>query len=383
MNISNKTVLHDDGSIGMFITREFAEAMEDDSHLPYLRLHDPVQRFLVDYTASEKGQGKSWRTYYEATLHFWREVSVMGLPRGGRGADEVYALLFESVFTLALTQPDWAEECLESLESEERSRGALKYLAHHANQHTRDHEGMVLNFQSIGAVDREGNEKWEDPKMVARYGAVWFGVALICACRVDDNHPEAWFRRGMVQLSEIGWDDDRIHMKIIREAGLRSPVTSRGRLHEHPLIRLARRNYRDGSTEQCAVLEFLNQQCILAGFESEEDFETSDLELARWIRDARTWAAKMRKQSPERFAQLIEESGPDEVARIRSLYDEDIVRDIARLDAIDTARALIKWGHSERGHDRSRTRGEVWDFMLKMVDAAVWISWVFPNPIRK
>lgn len=383
MNMPNGATFHDDGTVGIFITREFAEAIEDDSHLPYLRLNDPIQRFLADYTASEQGQGKSWRTFYEATLHFWREVSVMGLPRGGRGADELYALLFESAFTLALAKPDWAEECLESLESEETSRSALKHLAHHASRHPRDHEGMVLNFRCIGAVNREGNDRWDDPKIVVRFGVIWFGAALICACRVDDDHSEAWFRRGMVQLSEIGWDDDRIHMKIIREACLRSPVTSRGRLHEHPLIRLARRNYRDGSTEQSAVLEFMNQQCILAGFESEEDFETSDLELARWIRDARMWAAKMRKQSPERFAQLIEESGPDEVARIRSLYDEDIVRDIARLDAIDTARALIKWGHSERGHDRSRTRGEVWEFMLKMVDAALWISWVFPNPIRK
>ena len=100
MNIPNGATCHDDGTVGIFITREFAEAIEDDSHLPYLRLNDPVQRFLADYTASEQGQGKRWRTFYEATLHYWREVSVMELPRGGRGADKLYALLFESTFTL-------------------------------------------------------------------------------------------------------------------------------------------------------------------------------------------------------------------------------------------------------------------------------------------
>ena len=49
MNIPNGATFHDDGTVGIFITREFAEAIEDDSHLPYLRLNDPVQRFLADY----------------------------------------------------------------------------------------------------------------------------------------------------------------------------------------------------------------------------------------------------------------------------------------------------------------------------------------------
>ena len=36
------------------------------------------------------------REYCERMIHFWREVSLAGMPRAGRAMDECYALLFES-----------------------------------------------------------------------------------------------------------------------------------------------------------------------------------------------------------------------------------------------------------------------------------------------
>ena len=383
MKASRRSAKRDTGPARQFITKEFAETMDGKSPSPYLRLHDPVQAFLAKHTASENGQTKGWQNYYCSMLHFWREISLMGLPRAGRGADECYALLFESTFSLALARPEWAAECVESLESEERSWGALGYLAHEATQHTGDHTGMVLNFQSIGAVNRERSDDWDDPGFVARFGAIWFGSALLCATRVDENHKHAWLRRGMAELSEAGWKDQRIHTSIIREAALRSPSASRADLQAHPLIRMGRRNYREGSVEQLAVVEFLNEQCVRAGLESEEDMELSDLGLGCWVREARQWAARLRWQEPQRFRALIEESGQDEVTRIRTLFAREVGQNVARRDVLDTTIALIEWGHRRRGHDRSRTRGEVWEFILEVVDAALWLRWVFPNPIRK
>src|SRR6266568_2083429 len=94
-----------------FITKEFADAIAGKTPSPYLRLHDPVQKGLFERAASQ--QGRSWADVYcERMIHFWREVSLAGLPRSGRGLDQCYALLFESAFDLAEAQPDWAIECL-------------------------------------------------------------------------------------------------------------------------------------------------------------------------------------------------------------------------------------------------------------------------------
>ena len=61
----------------------------------------------------------------------------------------------------------------------------------------------------------------------------------------------------------------------------------------HPILRIARLKYCEGSVEQTQVLRFLNAQCIRQGFESEEDYFGSDLTLAQWTRDARQWATNM------------------------------------------------------------------------------------------
>ncbi len=61
---------------------------------------------------------------------------------------------------------------------------------------------------------------------------------------------------------------------------------------EHPILRLARLNYVDGSVEQAAVLRFLNGRLIEQRFESEEDCFWDQLTLAQWVRDARAWATK-------------------------------------------------------------------------------------------
>ena len=84
------------------ITREFADTIAGKTPLPYFRLHDPVQKALVEYAASGEIQKQTGMgEYCERMIHFWREVSLTGMPRAGRAMDECYALLFESAFSLA------------------------------------------------------------------------------------------------------------------------------------------------------------------------------------------------------------------------------------------------------------------------------------------
>lgn len=66
---------------------------------------------------------------------------------------------------------------------------------------------------------------------------------------------------------------NRLHIRLIREAPRRAARASIRELMAHPLLRIARLKYREGSTEQTEVLRFLNARCIQAGFESEEDYQ--------------------------------------------------------------------------------------------------------------
>src|SRR4051794_23098924 len=86
-----------------FITKEFADALAGKQPHPYLRLHDPVVKALVDTAHGP---------YAERMVHFWREVSLAGMKVDGRGMDECYALLLESAFDLALAEPEWATDVL-------------------------------------------------------------------------------------------------------------------------------------------------------------------------------------------------------------------------------------------------------------------------------
>src|SRR6266404_6210964 len=96
-----------------FITKEFADLLAGKTPSPYFRVHDSPQRMLAECRADLRGQPLSETAYIDRMIHFWREVSVAGMPRRGRGMDECYGLLFESVFDLAEAQPECALECLE------------------------------------------------------------------------------------------------------------------------------------------------------------------------------------------------------------------------------------------------------------------------------
>src|SRR5438034_6132950 len=98
-----------------FITKEFADTLAGKTPAPYLRVHDPAQQALValgQYDCSTQERQTGLRPYLDRMIHFWREASLAGMPRTGRAMDECYALLFESTFSLAQSEPVWAVECL-------------------------------------------------------------------------------------------------------------------------------------------------------------------------------------------------------------------------------------------------------------------------------
>lgn len=364
-----------------FITKEFADTLSGKFPAPYLRLHDPVQKALIDYAASGEIQKETGITEYcERMIHFWREVSLAGMPRAGRAMDECYALLFESAFGLAEAEPSWALKALVNKSAAELPTGALNKLAGHTVHGSIAHADLVRAFTEIYAQWRETDQNWHNEVYIPFGGEVWFWVAVLLAAGIGETHGLWPFRSALAQSSSNGWrDDDRLHARLIREAPQSVATTPRAQLMMHPILRIARLKYREGSVEQKQVLRFLNAQCLKQGFESEEDYFVSDLALAQWTRDARQWAKDMLETEREICAELFDEAGETALNRTRMFYHKHLGSSPADFDSLDATDALIKWANEQRGFQFSQYRAQKWEFVVEIVDAALWLGWLFPS----
>ena len=128
------------------------------------------------------------------------------------------------------------------------------------------------------------------------------------------------------------------------------------------------------------VLRFLNAQCIKQGFESEEDYFGSDLTLAQWARDARQWATNMLEAEPEVCEELFHEAGEKALDRTRMFYHQHLGSNPAHVDSLDATAALMKWAKQRRGFEFSQYRAQLWEFVVEIADAALWLGWLFPIP---
>lgn len=352
-----------------FITREFADGLAGKQPHPYLRLHDPVQKALVDTAPGP---------YADRMIHFWREISLAGIPFGGREMDECYALLFESVFDLAEAEPDWAAKIFAEPESSNQRFDLLKALNHQLCQPI-THQGLVEAFRRVYAPLREQDTEWQNPLYVAFISDIWFWAAITAAVGIDEKHPAWQFRCSLVVASANGWGDgSRLHARLIREAPQRAAVTPRDQLMAHPLLRIARLKYQEGGVEQNLVLKFLNSRCIKERFSSEEDHFASDLTLAQWVRDARSWAEQLLENDPQSCPAMFE-AAEYALEDTRELFRRELGCDPANVDDLDATSALMKWAKRQRGFEYSQYRAQLWEFVVTMVDAALWHGWLFPR----
>jgi hypothetical protein len=367
-----------------FITKEFADTLAGKSPSPYLRLHDPVQKALIEYAARGEIQNQTGMPdYFDRMIHFWREVSLAGMPRAGRKMDECYALLFESAFDLAEAEPNWALELLADKPATELPTRALSKLATHTPRGSIAHADLVHAFTEINAPWRETDQNWHNEIYIPFGGEVWFWVAVLLAAGIDENDGLWSFHCAIARSSSDGWGDSRrLHARLIREAPQQAVKAPRARSMSHPILRIARLKYHEGSVEQRQVLRFLNAQCIKEGFESEEDYFGSDLTLAQWSRDARHWAMNMLEDEPEVCRQLLHEAGENALDRTRTFYREHLGSTPSSLDSLDATAALVRWANQRRGFQYSKYRAQAWELVVEVVDAALWLGWLFPSSPR-
>lgn len=317
------------------------------------------------------------RAYLDRMIHFWREISLAGLPIAGKAMDECYALLFESTFSLAQLEPIWAADCLATQAPKDVHIDALWHVARQVETGAITHFDLIAALTHLYAPRREQTRKWENPVNVVLAGELWFHAAIHLAVGISERER---FYCAVAKSAAIGWGDrERLHIRLIREAPRNAQATPRNELMAHPILRIARLKYRDGSVEQTQVLRFLNAQCIKEGFESEEDYFGSDLTLAQWARDARQWATNMLKAEPGICEELFDEAGDKALDRTRMFYQKHLGAEPARVDSIDATAALMKWAKHRRGFEFSQYRAQLWEFVVEIADAALWLGWLFPT----
>lgn len=363
------------------MTREFAEVLVGKTPHPYLRVHDPAQQALVALAQWDCNQGgrAGVRPYLERMIHFWREISVAGVPCGGRAMDECYALLFECAFELAQSEGEWATNALATQSGADVHVNALRHFASEMRNANLSHTDLAAAFTQLYAPRREQADKWNNPVNVALAGELWFWSAVRLAVGTDESDKLWPFRCAISKSAAANWSDaDRLHIRLIRKAPRRAASASIRELMAHPLLRIARLKYREGSTEQTEVLRFLNGRCIQAGFESEEDYFGSDLILAQWARDARHWATDQSRCERGAYQTLIDEAGEDSVVRTQQFFHRHLGQNPEQLDALDSTAALMRWAKNLRGFEFSEYRAQLWEFAVEIVDASLWLGWLFP-----
>jgi len=366
-----------------FITKEFADTLSGKTPAPYLRVHDPAQQALValaQYDSSTQERRTGLRPYLDRMIHFWREVSLAAFPCAGKAMDECYALLFESTFSLAQSEPAWAVDCLATQSPTDVHVDALRNLAHQVKAATIAHSDLVDAFTHLYAPRREQDATWQNPVNVALAGELWFWAAIYLTVETHETDGYLSFHEAIAKSAATDWaDGGRLHIHLIREAPERALRTPRAELMAHPILRIARLKYDEDSIEQSQVLRFLNAQCIKQEFESEEDYFGSDLTLAQWVRDARHWAANMLNVEPEVCEELFREAGEKALDRTRSFYHQHLGSDPVHVDSLDATAALMKWANHRRGFQYSQYRAQLWEFVVEIVDAALWLGWLFPG----
>ncbi len=115
------------------------------------------------------------------------------------------------------------------------------------------------------------------------------------------------------------------------------------------------------------------------GFESEEDYFASDLILAQWVRDARSWAERLLRTEPQVCAAMFDKYGKDGLEDVRAFYREQLGKCPDEFDDLDATAALIRWAKRRWGYECSRYRAEAWEFVVETVNTALWLGWLFPR----
>jgi hypothetical protein len=150
-----------------------------------------------------------------------------------------------------------------------------------------------------------------------------------------------------------------------------------GEAEEHPLLRIARSKYSPGSIEESLVLRFMND-CVIAEGIREENHSAKTRWLATLVRHARCWAEEVLERDPETVNAMFKASADKSIESARALLRRELGPDPADVDDASAAEALMEWA-KHRGFESSENGVGIWPLVVEVVDAALWVGWLFPR----
>ena len=148
---------------------------------------------------------------------------------------------------------------------------------------------------------------------------------------------------------------------------------------DHPIIRLARLKYIEGSIEQGIDIGVINHRLRLEGLKSEEDYLGGELAGGQGGGDERGGATELLSEEPETCAAMFEASHEMALEAVRQLFRTEVGPRPEEVDHLDATAALLRWARRRRGFDYSSYRAQLWEFVVEIVDAALWLGWLFPQ----
>ncbi|MBA3543485.1 MAG: hypothetical protein H0T83_03465 [Chthoniobacterales bacterium] len=155
------------------------------------------------------------------------------------------------------------------------------------------------------------------------------------------------------------------------------PEMLRSAYEEHPLFRVARSKYTEGSVEEMLVFRFLNAEFNAEEIARAEGHSVLAERLFVWVGDARSWAERLLQDDPQMYMAMFEEN-ENGLQDVRVLFRSELGSNPSAVDDQHATGALIGWA-KRRGFDLSGSPVEIWTAVLEIVDAALWLGWLFPR----
>ena len=250
--------------------------------------------------------------------------------------------------------PDFIAKSLKGIETQKQPRRLTTTEAHEFAQ-------LQLNPKNLGEEFKAFMFAWE--------GSISF-TGLGASAMSKERFLET-FGRLALTLRLPFMRNIIEHPEILRDNG-RGDETE-----EHPLLRIARSKYSPGSIEESLVLRFMNDRVIAEGIR-EEDHSAKTRWLATLVRHARCWAEKLLERDPETVNAMFKESTEESIESVRVLLRQELGPDPADVNDASAAEALMKCAN-HRGFESSKNRVGLWQLVVEVVDAALWVGWLFPR----
>ena len=333
----------------------------------YLRQEDPVCRAFLQLGANPPD--------FEAVRLFFpyvRELCVCLAPRKWSSVSDCQFFAYIAGHDLGCRHPELQEAILPGEEGAGAKR-RLKVLHECAQGEQLNQRGLNLAFDAVAESYRPKHDRVDVNALAcalllksARAGYAASTVALtdpaVCELLHEPGKP---FRRRFPATLE----------QALVAAPWRTHESGWLALPPHPLLRVAREIYPDGSLEGKTVLGFLEEHLQLLGVKSERDCPTGELDLLDWVAAGLAFGRRLKREQPQLVADILKECAGRRLETSRSVIRQ-VTGKAGKLKPLNLIRPLLEWYGEVHQRGELPFYGQRLGRVGALADFAVWIPWV-------